>query len=49
MNSQVNHPLPVALSETLQQCIDTYGKQPQVDMAIEEMSDKGAAQGAPGA
>jgi len=39
MNSQVNHPLPVALSETLQQCIDTYGKQPQVDMAIEEMSE----------
>lgn len=39
MNSTTNHPLPIAQGPTLQQCIDTYGKQPQVDMAIEEMSE----------
>lgn len=39
MHNQTNQPLPIAQSETLQQCIDTYGKQPQVDMAIEEMSE----------
>ena len=39
MNSTMNHPLPIAQGPTLQNCIDTYGKQPQVDMAIEEMSE----------
>lgn len=39
MNNATPHPLPVAQGPTLQRCIDTYGKQPQGDMAIEEMSE----------
>lgn len=39
MEKSKNHTLPVAQGPTLQMCIDTYGKQPQVDMAIEEMSE----------
>lgn len=31
--------LPVAEGEILQQCVDTYGKSAQVDIAIEEMSE----------
>ena len=31
--------LPVAEGEILQQCVDTYGKAAQVDIAIEEMSE----------
>lgn len=39
MERTASHTLPVAQGPTLQTCIDTYGKQPQVDMAIEEMSE----------
>ena len=31
--------LPAANSHIIHQCIEIYGKQPQVDMAIEEMSE----------
>lgn len=34
-----SYPLPVAQGPTLRHCIDIYGKQPQVDIAIEEMSE----------
>ena len=37
--SEKNNFLPVAEGEILQKCIDTYGKEAQIDIAIEEMSE----------
>lgn len=34
-----NNFLPVAEGEILQKCIDAYGKEAQIDIAIEEMSE----------